>query len=103
MLPERGQRGRVHAEAEIHGRLGETEETLAALRAAVDRGWRGGWWSLLDRNPHFATLHGRPEFQALNDAIATDMAGQLERARRLSEAGRLTDARVETGTTAAVR
>ena len=89
-LPERGPRGRAHAEAEVYARLGEPERALTALRAAVDRGWRSGWWFLLDRNPHFATLHDRPEFESLQAEIRADMTQQLERVRRLAEEGRLT-------------
>jgi TolB-like protein/Tfp pilus assembly protein PilF len=89
-LPERGLRGRVHAEAEVHARLGEPEQALTALRAAVDRGWRVGWWYLLDRNPHFASIHDRPEFRELQAEIEEDVGRQLDRVRRLAGEGRLT-------------
>lgn len=49
---------------EIYALLGMVPEALAALRSAIDLGWRRGWWRARDK-PHYESLRGEPEFQAM--------------------------------------
>jgi TolB-like protein/Tfp pilus assembly protein PilF len=67
---------------------GETDRALAALREAIDSGWRSGWW-LLQREPIYAPLWERPEFQAMMAEVRADMAAQLAELREMERGGEL--------------
>jgi tetratricopeptide (TPR) repeat protein len=67
---------------------GETDRALAALREAIDSGWRFGWW-MLEREPIYAPLWERPEFQAMMAEVEADMAAQLARVREMERNGEL--------------
>jgi tetratricopeptide (TPR) repeat protein len=67
---------------------GETDRALAALREAIDAGWRDGWW-LLEREPIYEPLWDQPEFQAMMAEIKADMAAQIERVREMERNGEL--------------
>jgi hypothetical protein len=68
---------------------GDTQRALAALREAVEGGWRSGWW-LLEREPIYEPLWALPEFQAMVAEIEADMAEQLARVREMQRSGELT-------------
>jgi hypothetical protein len=67
---------------------GDTHRALAALREAVEGGWRFGWW-LLERKPIYEPLWELPEFQSLMAEVKADMAAQLERVREMERNGEL--------------
>jgi TolB-like protein/Flp pilus assembly protein TadD len=67
---------------------GDTHRALAALREAVEGGWRKGWW-LLEREPIYEPLWALPEFQSLMAEVKADMAAQLERVREMERNGEL--------------
>ena len=67
---------------------GDTQRALAALREAVEGGWRYGWW-LLEREPIYEPLWALPEFQAMVAEIEADMAEQLARVREMERNGEL--------------
>jgi tetratricopeptide (TPR) repeat protein len=67
---------------------GDTRRALAALREAVEGGWRFGWW-LLEREPIYEPLWALPEFQSLMAEVKADMAAQLERVREMERNGEL--------------
>jgi tetratricopeptide (TPR) repeat protein len=67
---------------------GDTHRALAALREAVEGGWRYGWW-LLEREPIYQPLWELPEFQSLMAEVKADMAAQLARVREMERNGEL--------------
>ena len=60
---------------------GQTANALAALREAIDLGWRSQWWYFLERDLNLDSIRDEPEFQAMVSEIRTDMAEQLARVR----------------------
>jgi tetratricopeptide (TPR) repeat protein len=66
-------------EARIHALRGDSERALAALRQAVDQGWRWNSWYFLEHDPVLASLHDEPEFQALKQEVKHDLATQRAR------------------------
>jgi tetratricopeptide (TPR) repeat protein len=66
-------------EPRIHALRGDTEKALAALRQAVDQGWRWFSWYFLEYDPALASLHDEPDFQALKQEIKLDLATQRTR------------------------
>lgn len=80
--PEDLRRARYREEpAEIYALQGRVDEALAAFRAAIDDGWRRGWWRARHK-PHYATLRARPEFQAMLEDLTAEA-----RSRRLALQG----------------
>ena len=63
--------------AEIYALRGMVPEALAALRSAIDQGWRRGWWRARHK-PHYATLRAEPEFQAM----LAELEAEADRMRR---------------------
>jgi len=76
-------------DVQIYALQGEKQKALAALREAIDAGWRSMWWYDLERTPNLASLHGEPEFQAMVEEIRADMAAQLARVREMERNGEL--------------
>jgi TolB-like protein len=80
VLPEMARLGLAGywlADVEIFAMRGQTDKALAALRQAVDEGWRGPWWRFqMDWLETFENLRGRPELEAIRAEIEADMARQ---------------------------
>ncbi len=76
------------ASATAYLQLGQTDRALAALREAIDAGWRTGWW-LLERGPIYESLWGHPEFQFMMAEIRADMAVQFAQLRAMERSGEL--------------
>jgi tetratricopeptide (TPR) repeat protein len=76
-------------EVEIYALRGEKKKALAALRWAIDEGWRFFWWYYLKQDPSLESLHDEPEFQAMVAEIEVDMAEQLARVREMERNGEL--------------
>jgi TolB-like protein/Flp pilus assembly protein TadD len=68
---------------------GDTQRALAALREAVEGGWRSGWWQL-EREPIYEPLWELPEFQSLMAEVRADMDAQLAQVREMEKRGELT-------------
>ncbi len=62
---------------------------MAALRQAIDEGWRTFWWYFLKHDPNLESLHDEPEYQAMVAEIEADMAVQLARVREMERNGEL--------------
>jgi tetratricopeptide (TPR) repeat protein len=88
-LPRLGFSGYDIRDVHIHAMRGDTARALAALREAVDQGWRVDWWYFLQHDPNLSSLHGEPEYQAILGEIRADMAAQLERVRKMERKGEL--------------
>ena len=68
---------------------GREDDAMNELEAAVDAGWRSGWWYFFDQHPAFESLRDRPDFQELRARVATSIATQLENVRRMERNGEL--------------
>ena len=88
-IPRMGFYGFGPYDVVAHALRGDLEESLAALRQAVDAGWRLDWWYYLEQDPDLEPLRGDAEFQALRREIEADMASQLARVREWEAGGRL--------------
>jgi TolB-like protein/predicted Zn-dependent protease len=66
-------------------------DALAALRRAIDAGWRVGWPYMFDYYWAFEPLRDIPEFQAMRMELAADMEKQLKNVRRMEASGELPD------------
>jgi hypothetical protein len=84
-----GSRGFGIADVQIYALQGDKQKALAALRQAIDEGWRAMWWYYLKHDPNLESLHDEPEFQAMVAEIEADMAAQLERVREMERNGEL--------------
>ena len=62
---------------------------LAALREAIDDGWRIFAWYHFDMDPALETLRDDPAFITMRDEVMADLADQAERAERLKASGAL--------------
>jgi tetratricopeptide (TPR) repeat protein len=87
--PRLGMNGYGISDVLIYALQGKTGMALAALREAVDQGWRGNWWFYLKHDPGLDSIRGEPEFRQALEEIRADMAAQLERVRTLEANGEL--------------
>ncbi len=87
--PRMGRPGHGISDVKIYALRGEKRKALAALRQAIDEGWRAGWWYSLKLDPTLESLHDEPEFQAMVAEIEADMAAQLARVREMERNGEL--------------
>ncbi len=88
-IPRLGIRGYWISDVQIHAQRGEQEKALAALREAIDQGWRTYWWYYLEHDLSLESLHDEPEYQAMVEEIKADMAAQLARVRAVQARGEL--------------
>ena len=75
--------------ARTYALLDRKDKALAELQRGVDAGWRILWRYAFDHDPLFDSLRDEPEFIAMRAKIATDMAEQLERVRKLEASGEI--------------
>jgi tetratricopeptide (TPR) repeat protein len=88
-MPRMSSRGYWMNDVRIHAMQGNKQQALAALREAVDAGWRVYWRVYLQHDPALAALRGEPEYASIIEKLQADMAAQLERVRSLEADGRL--------------
>lgn len=68
----------------IHAMRGDRDQAIAALREAIDSGWRTSWaqldssWWLLEDDWRLASLHQDPEFIVLVEELETDIEAQRQ-------------------------
>jgi tetratricopeptide (TPR) repeat protein len=78
--------GLLLVEVEALALQGRKAEALAALRRAVDAGWRWEWWQV-ETDPTLESIRAEPAFVAMIDEVKADVARQLERVRELERNG----------------
>jgi tetratricopeptide (TPR) repeat protein len=88
-IPRLGFYGYGIADVQIYALQGDKQKALAALRQAIDEGWRTLWWYYLKRDLNLESLHDEPEYQAMVAEIEADMAEQLARVREMERNGEL--------------
>jgi len=76
-------------DVEVYALQGRSDMALAALREAIDQGWRVLTWFYLDYDPNLASIRNEPEFQRLRQRIHDDLAAQAMRAEQLRASGDL--------------
>jgi tetratricopeptide (TPR) repeat protein len=87
--PRLGWLGYGIADVQIYALQGKKQKALAALRQAIDEGWRSIWGYYLKNDLNLESLHDEPEFQAMVAEIEADMAAQLARVREMERNGEL--------------
>lgn len=101
-LPRIGIYGHGIRDVQILALQGKTLEALAALRDAIDEGFRGtvssnGWPMAYD--PYLASLRGQPGFQAMVGELEEDIAFMQQRLADTEENGNWDDLRALVETT----
>jgi len=76
----------VMVEIEALALQGREAEALAAMRRAVDGGWRLDWWQV-EADPTLDSISDDPAFRAMLEEVKADLARQLARVRELERAG----------------
>ena len=88
-IPRLSMSGYWITDVQLYALLGRKEEALLAMRRAFEEGWRYGWRFTLKHDPILVPLHDEPEYQAIVEEIAADVAAQLARVRELEVVGEL--------------
>lgn len=86
-IPRLGIAGSGISDARILALQGRTRQALAALRQAIDQGWRNDWWYCQAHDPTLAPLRHEPAFEAMMEEIRADMAAQLQRSLTMNRNG----------------
>jgi len=90
-IPRLGPDGYGVADAQIYALQNRIPEALAALRQAVDEGWRLHWWYYLESDPNLDALRRTPAFQAMLSEMKDTAAVQLSSVREAGEAAGRTE------------
>jgi tetratricopeptide (TPR) repeat protein len=88
-LQRLGYDGTWISDVQIYALQGQTAEALAALRAAIDAGWRSLWWYYLEHDKNLDSIRDEPEFKAMVEEVRADIAAQLMRLREAKASGEL--------------
>lgn len=88
-LNRHGTEGYWITDVRIYALQQRPDLAIAALREAIDDGWRILSWFYLDHDPNLDAIRGNPEFQRLRQAIKADLAQQAENAKDLKASGEL--------------
>ena len=78
------------SDVQIYALQGQTAAALAALREAIDEGWRSLWWYYLEHDKNLDSIRHEAEFQAMVEEVRADITAQLVRLREAKASGELT-------------
>ncbi len=81
-MPRLGVFGYGIADSEILAMQGRKSESLAALRAAIDEGWRMNWYFWTEFNPHLDSIRDSSDYEQIISIVRSDMAQQLAVSQR---------------------
>ncbi len=87
--PRLGTNGFWVSDARVHAIQKRPEMALAALRTAVESGWRFHTWYYLDLDPNLESIRGTPEFGRIHALVKADLERQAERVKELEASGEL--------------
>ena len=76
-------------DVKIYTMQARKDMALAALRQAVDEGWRLIWRINLKHDTSLAALHSEPEYRAIVAELEAEMAAQVKRIREMEAKGEL--------------
>jgi TolB-like protein/DNA-binding winged helix-turn-helix (wHTH) protein/Flp pilus assembly protein TadD len=78
----------VMFETEAFALQGRKSEALAALRRAIDAGWRWDWWQV-ENDPTLDSISDDPQFAAMIEEVKADLAVQLDRVLEMERSGEI--------------
>ena len=88
-LPRLGTDGYAITDVHIFALQQDPQQAIAALRQAIDLGWRLFVWYDLEHDPNLDSIRGEPEFQRLYAELQTDLAEQAKRVEDMKASGEL--------------
>ena len=88
-VPRLGTDGYWITDVRIYALQQRPQKALAALRQAIDEGWRVLVWYYLEHDPNLDSIRDEPEFQRLYAELRADLAAQAERVEDLRASGEL--------------
>jgi len=77
------------SDVQILALQGRKAEALAALRDAVDAGWRSLWWYYLVSDPNLESIRHDPAFDAILADLRADIAAHMEQIREMERTGEI--------------
>jgi tetratricopeptide (TPR) repeat protein len=80
-VPRLGVYGHMVSDVRIHALRGNSDLALAALKTAVDEGWRYEWRFFFEIDSILEPLRSEPAFEAILAVITRDMDEQLQKVR----------------------
>lgn len=89
-LPRLGVGGYYISDVRVYAVRNQKSRALAALRNAIDAGWRFLAWYHWEFDAVLEPLRSEPEFQRLYEQLQADLAEQSRRVRDLRESGDIT-------------
>ena len=87
--PRLGAYGYWVTDVQVYAQRSQKEQALAALRQAVDEGWRYNWWYHFEHDASLEPIGDDSEFQAMLAEVKADMAEQLARVREMEASGEI--------------